>query len=108
MNMTTTRITRPLSHWAPDVATRDEVPITWLASLSTRIKAEVPDDEESTAVIRGLENCTVAWTHTLTPTEQLQATIAEMQRTAAQIRALLPIEGGMSAQAADKLRELLK
>ena len=106
--MTTTRITRPLAHWAPDIATRDEVPITWLASLSTRIKAEVPDDEESSAVIRGLENCTVSWTHTLSPVEQLQATVAEMQSKAAQIRALLPIEGGVSAEAADKLRELLK
>lgn len=106
--MTTTRITRLLSHWAPDIATRDEVPINWLASLSTRIKAEIPDDEESAAVIRGLENCTVSWVHTLSPTEQLQATVAEMQRTAAQIRALLPIEGGLSAEAADKLRELLK
>ena len=37
-----------------------------------------------------------------------QATVAEMQATAAQIRTLLPIEGGVSAQAADKLRELLK
>lgn len=106
--MTTTRITRPLSHWAPDIATRDEVPVNWLASLSTRIKAEVPDDEESTAVIRGLGACTVTWTHTLTPTEQLHATVAEMQATAAQIKALLPIEGGVSAQAADKMRELLK
>ncbi|MBK7024494.1 MAG: hypothetical protein IPH41_13650 [Sulfuritalea sp.] len=47
-------------------------------------------------------------THTLSEVEQLQATIAEMQATAAQIKALLPIEGGVSAQAADKLRELLK
>ena len=106
--MTTTRITRPLSHWAPDIATRDEVPVSWLSTLHTRIKAEVPDDEESSAVIRGLGACAVSWPHTLTPTEQLQATIAEMQATAAQIKALLPIEGDVSAQAADKLRELLK
>ena len=106
--MTTTRVTRPLSHWLPDIATRDEVPINWLASLSTRIKAEIPDDEESAAVISGLGNCTVSWPHTLSEVEQLQATVAEMQATAAQIKALLPIEGGVSAQAADKLRELLR
>ncbi len=106
--MTTKTITRPLAHWLPDIATRDDVPVNWLASLSTRIKAEVPDDEESGAVIRGLGACTVAWPHTLSEVEQLQATIAEMQSTAAQIKALLPIEGGVSAQAADKLRELLK
>ncbi|MBK8106046.1 MAG: hypothetical protein IPK42_10895 [Betaproteobacteria bacterium] len=94
--MTTKTITRPLSHWLPDIATRDDVPVNWLASLSTRIKAEIPDDEESGAVIRGLGACTVSWPHTLTPTEQLQATIAEMQATAAQIRALLPIDGGVS------------
>lgn len=106
--MTTKTITRPLSHWLPDIATRDEVPINWLASLSTRIKAEIPDDEESAAVISGLGNCTVSWPHTLSEVEQLHDTIAEMQAKAAQIRALLPIEGGVSAEAADKLRELLK
>ena len=106
--MTTVRITRPLSHWLPDIATRDEVPITWLLTLAARIKAELPDDEESSAVISGLGGCTVTWTHTLTPVEQLQATIAEMQAAAAQIKALLPIEGGVSPAVADKLRELLK
>lgn len=106
--MTTKTITRPLSHWLPDIATRDEVPVSWLSTLHTRIKAEIPDDEESGAVIRGLGACTVAWPHTLSEVEQLQDTIAEMQSKAAQIRALLPIEGGVSADAADKLRELLK
>ena len=106
--MTTKTITRPLSHWLPDIATRDEVPINWLASLSTRIKAEIPDDEESSAVIRGLGACTVSWPHTLTPTEQLQATVAEMQRQLGNIKTLLPIEGGVSPAVADKLRELLK
>ncbi len=106
--MTTKTITRPLSHWLPDIATRDEVPVSWLSTLHTRIKAEVPDDEESGAVIRGLGACTVSWPHTLSEIEQLQATVAEMQSKAAEIKALLPIEGGVSAQAADKLRELLK
>ena len=106
--MTTVRITRPLSHWLPDIATRDDVPVNWLLTLAARIKAELPDDEESSAVISGLGGCTVTWTHTLTPVEQLQATIAEMQAAAAQIKALLPIEGGVSPAVADKLRELLK
>ena len=106
--MTTKTITRPLSHWLPDIATRDEVPVSWLSTLHTRIKAEVPDDEESGVVIRGLGACTVSWPHTLSEVEQLQDTIAEMQATAAEIKSLLPIEGGVSAQAADKLRELLK
>ena len=106
--MTTKTITRPLSHWLPDIATRDDVPVNWLLTLAARIKAEIPDDEESGAVIRGLGACTVSWPHTLTPTEQLQATIAEMQAIAEQIKAMLPIEGGVSPAVADKLRELLK
>ena len=106
--MTTKTITRSLSHWLPDIATRDEVPVNWLASLSTRIKAEIPDDEEASCVVLGAQGLTFRYEHTLTPTEQLQATIAEMQRKSEQIKALLPIEGGVSAQAADKLRELLK
>ena len=106
--MTTKTITRPLAHWLPDIATRDDVPVNWLLTLAARIKAEIPDDEESSAVIRGLGACTVSWPHTLTPVEQLQATIAEMQAIAEQIKAMLPIEGGVSPAVADKLRELLK
>ncbi len=106
--MTTKTITHPLSHWLPDIATRDDVPVNWLAVLAARIKAEIPDDEESGAVIRGLGACTVSWPHTLSEVEQLQATVAEMQRQLGNIKTLLPIEGGVSPAVADKLRELLK
>ena len=106
--MTTQTIRRPLSHWLPDIATREAVPLGWLATLHTRIKTEVPDGEDSTCALHGLQNVTVTWHHTLSDVEQLQATVAEMQSKAAQIKALLPIEGGVSADAADKLRELLK
>ena len=106
--MTTQTIRRPLSHWLPDIATREAVPLSWLATLHTRIKTEVPDGEESTCMVHGLQNVTVTWDHTLSDVEQLQATVAEMQAKAAQIKALLPIEGGVSADAADKLRELLE
>jgi hypothetical protein len=106
--MTTKTITRPLSHWLPDIPTRDEVPVNWLLTMAARIKAEIPDDEEPSAVIRGLGACTVSWQHTLTPTEQLQATVAEMQRQLGNIKTLLPIEGGVSPAVADKMRELLK
>ena len=106
--MTTQTIRRPLSHFLPDITTREGVPLNWLATLHTRIKAEVPDGEESTCALHSLQNVTVTWDHTLSDVEQLQATVAEMQSKAAQIKALLPIEGGVSADAADKLRELLK
>ena len=106
--MTTQTIHRPLSHFLPDIATRESVPLSWLSTLHTRIKTEIPDGEESTCMVYGLQDVTVTWEHTLSEVEQLQATVAEMQRRAEQIKALLPIEGGVSAQAADKLRELLK
>ena len=106
--MTTQTIRRPLSHWLPDIATREAVPLSWLATLHPRIKTEVPDGEESTCALHGLQNVTVSWEHTLSDVEQLQATVAEMQAKAAQIRALLPIEGQLSAQATEALRELLK
>ena len=105
---TKTTITRPLAYWLPDIATRDEVPVNWLLTLAARIKAEIPDDEESAAVIRGLGACTVSWPHTLSEIEQLQDTIAEMQRQLGNIKTLLPIEGGVAPAVADKLRELLK
>ena len=106
--MTTKIIRRPLSHWLPDIATRDGVPLAWLSTLHSRIKAEVPDGEESTCLVYGLQSGFASWEHTLSEVEQLQATVAEMQSKAAQMRALLPIEGQLSAQATEKLRELLK
>lgn len=86
----------------------DGIPFRWLTSLVEKVKAQVPDDEEASCVVLGAQGLTFRYEHTLTPTEQLQATIAEMQRRAEQIKALLPIEGGVSAEAADKLRELLQ
>ena len=86
----------------------DGVPFRWLTSLVEKVKAQVPDDEESSCVVRGAAGLTFEYQHMLTQTEQLQATIEDMQRRAEQIKALLPIEGQLSAQATEKLRELLK
>ncbi len=86
----------------------DGIPFGWLSSLVGKVKAIVPDDEEASCKVHGAAGLTFSYAHTLSETEQLQATVAEMQATAAQIKALLPIEGGVSAAAADKLRELLK
>lgn len=86
----------------------DGVPFRWLTSLVEKVKAQVPDDEESSCVVRGAAGLTFEYQHTLSDVEQLQATVAEMQRRAEQIKALLPIEGQLSAQATEKLRELLK
>ncbi len=86
----------------------DGIPFGWLSSLVGKVKAQVPDDEEASCKVHGAAGLTFTFEHTLSEVEQLQATIAEMQATASQIKALLPIEGGVSAQAADKMRELLK
>ena len=59
-------------------------------------------------MVHGVAGLTFSYEHTLSEIEQLQATVADMQAKAEQIKALLPIEGGVSAQVADKLRELLK
>ncbi|MBP6676783.1 MAG: hypothetical protein KAY54_03675 [Burkholderiaceae bacterium] len=86
----------------------DGVPFRWLASLVEKVRAQVPDDEESSCVVRGAAGLTFEYQHTLSEVEQLQATVAEMQATAEQIKAMLPIEGGVAPAVADKLRELLK
>ena len=86
----------------------DGIPLGWLSGLVGKVKTIVPDDEEASCKVHGAAGLTFSYVHTLSEVEQLQATIAEMQRTSAEIKALLPIEGGVSAQAADKLRELLK
>ena len=107
--MTTKTITLRAIDLLPGLGNEhDGVPFRWLTSLVEKARAAVPDDEEASCVVLGAQGLTFRYEHTLTPTEQLQATIAEMQRRAEQIKALLPIEGGVSAEAADKLRELLQ
>lgn len=86
----------------------DGIPFRWLTSLVEKVRSIVPDDEEASCKVHGAAGLTFTFEHTLTPTEQLQATVESMQSTAAQIKALLPIEGGVSPAVADKLRELLK
>jgi hypothetical protein len=86
----------------------DGVPFRWLQSLVEKVRAIVPDDEESTCMVHGAAGLTFTYQHTLTAAEQLQATIESMQATADRIKALLPRDGPLSAEQADKLRELLK
>lgn len=107
--MTTKTITLRAIDLLPGLGNdRDGIPLGWLSSIVGKVKAIVPDDEEASCKVHGAAGLTFSYAHTLSETEQLQATVAEMQATAAQIKALLPIEGGVSAAAADKLRELLK
>ena len=107
--MTTKTITLRAIDLLPGLGNdRDGIPFGWLSSLVGKVKAIVPDDEEASCKVHGAAGLTFSYAHTLSETEQLQATVAEMQATAAQIKALLPIEGGLSAEAADKRRGLLK
>ena len=84
------------------------IPFRWLTSLVEKARAIVPDDEEASCVALGAQFLTFSYEHTLSEVEQMQATVAGMQATAAQIHALRPSEGGVSPAVADKLRELLK
>ena len=86
----------------------DGVPFRWLASIMEKVKAAVPDEEQATCRVFGAEGLTFKYLHTLSEVEQLQDTVAEMQRQLGNIKTLLPIEGGVAPAVADKLRELLK
>ena len=106
--MTTKTITLRAIDLIQGLSNEPNVPFRWLNSLVEKVKAQVPDDEESTCLVHGAAGLTFSYTHTLSEVEQLQATVADMQATAEQIKAMLPIEGGVSPTVADKLRELLK
>ncbi len=107
--MTTKTITLRAIDLLPGLGNEhDGVPFRWLTSMVEKARAIVPDDEEVSCVVHGSQYLTFSYEHTLSEIEQLQDTIAEMQATAEQIKALLPIEGGVSPAVADKLRELLK
>ena len=107
--MTTKTITLRAIDLLPGLGNdHDGIPFRWLTSLVEKARAAVPDDEEASCVVLGAQFLTFSYEHTLSEVEQLQATIAEMQAKAEQIKALLPIEGGVSPAVADKLRELLK
>ena len=86
----------------------DGVPFRWLASIMEKVKAAVPDEEQATCRVFGAEGLTFKYLHSLSEVEQLQDTVAEMQRQLGNIKTLLPIEGGVAPAVADKLRELLK
>ena len=107
--MTTKTITLRAIDLLPGLGNEhDGVPFRWLASIMEKVKAAVPDEEQATCRVFGAEGLTFKYLHTLSEVEQLQATVESMQAKAAQIKALLPIEGGVSPTVADKLRELLK
>ena len=107
--MTTKTITLRAIDLLPGLGNdHDGIPFRWLSSLVGKVKSIVPDDEESSCRVHGAAGLTFTYSHTLTEVEQLQATVADMQATAEQIKAMLPIEGGVAPAVADKLRELLK
>lgn len=107
--MTTKTITLRAIDLLPGLGNEhDGVPFRWLASIMEKVKAAVPDEEQATCRVFGAEGLTFKYLHTLSEVEQLQDTVAEMQRQLGNIKTLLPIEGGVAPAVADKLRELLK
>ncbi len=107
--MTTKTITLRAIDLLPGLDSEGEgVPFLWLRNLVTKVQACVPESEEASCLVHGTTGLTFTYEHTLSEVEQLQATVAKMQSKEMLLRALLPLEGGVSAQAADKLRELLK
>lgn len=71
----------------------DGVPFRWLDSLVKRIQATVPDAEEATCRVVGLENLTITYDHLLTEQEEMAEELANLRSVTGQIRMLLPREG---------------
>lgn len=69
------------------------VPFRWLDSLVKRIQSLVPDSEEPSCRVVGLENLTVVYEHTLTEQEELTEELVNLRSVTGQIRMLLPREG---------------
>ena len=85
----------------------DGVPFRWLSSLVEKVRTVVPDDEEATCMVRGAAGLTFEYVHTLSPLEELQARLEVLSDKAAQIRTLIPREGGLTEQQTQMLRELI-
>lgn len=91
----------------PGLGGDSAVPFRWLETLVQKVRATVPDIEEASCFVYGAEDLSFCYDHALSETEQLQSTISELVERAAQIKAMLPIEGALSAAQTDALRKLI-
>lgn len=107
--MTTRIITLRAIDLMPDIATHEGgIPFRWLESLVQKVRALVPDNEEPTCMAHNADRLAFSYEHILTEVEQLQDALAALRFKSAQICALMPPEGSLTADQTQMLREILK
>lgn len=108
--MTTKTITIKATDVALDLINKRDTgaPHGWVSSVLSKVLARVPQAEQDSLTVHGLDDLAFTYTHHLTETEQLAEKVSAMEQKAQAIARLLPRVGeGMTADEVAELRGLL-
>lgn len=72
---------------------KDGIPFRHLTSLVEKVRALVPDNEETSCVVTGAAGLNFVYEHELTPLEESQDMLERLRGNMAEVSALLPREG---------------
>jgi hypothetical protein len=86
----------------------DSMPLGWLATFLSRVRAATEGLQPSEVRIRGAAGIYAEWQHTLSREEEAQARLDAAQAQIERIRSMLPLEGKpLSAEQVAELRQIL-
>lgn len=72
---------------------REGVPFMWLESWLKHLRASIPDEEEGSCVVTGVEHLVASYGHRLSPLEKAQVERDEVVALLEQLRRLQPAPG---------------
>lgn len=106
--MNTKTITIKATDVALDLIHKREsgVPFGWLQSVVQKVLERVPEAEETSLKIHGLEGVSFTYEHRLTEVEVLAEKVAALESKLQAVRGLLPASGPVSIDG-ERLREIL-
>lgn len=107
--MTTKTITIKATDVALDLIHKRDAgaPHGWMSSVLSKVLARVPQIEQDSLAVHGLDAVTFTYQHTLTEAEALAEIVASQQALLRDIAKLLPASGPCTVDG-DALRDLLR
>ena len=109
--MTTKTITIKATDVALDLIHKRDTgaPHGWMSSVLSKVLARVPQIEQDSLVVHGLEDVTFSYTHKLTEAEALAEQVQTLVQRARSIDQMLPRVGeGLTAEQVNRIRVLLE
>lgn len=109
--MTTKTITIKATDVALDLVHKRDTgaPHGWISSILSAVLKRVPQAEQDSLMVHGLESVTFTHTHRLTEAEVLAEQVQTLQQRARSIDQMLPRVGeGLTAEQVNRIRVLLE